>query len=178
MIFAAGPFDADPDLSSGGAVFGLVCGLVAPRSRGSVRLASSDPGDPPRIRLAHLGHPTDLDRMVEAVVEARRIASSTPVAAITAGTELSPGPTVATQDREALATWARGAVSTFHHPVGTCAMGTDPDGGAVTDSRGSVHGIDGLTVADASIMPTIPTATTNLPTIMVAEHLARTQLCR
>ena len=52
-------------------------------------------------------------------------------------------------------------------------MGPDPALGAVTDSRGSVHGIDGLTIADASIMPTIPSATTNLPTIMVAEHMAR-----
>jgi choline dehydrogenase len=76
-------------------------------------------------------------------------------------------------DREALAAWVMTAVSTFHHPVGTCAMGLDPALGAVTDSRGSVHGIDALTVADASIMPTIPAATTNLPTIMVAEHIAR-----
>ncbi|MGH9293824.1 MAG: GMC oxidoreductase [Acidimicrobiales bacterium] len=49
----------------------------------------------------------------------------------------------------------------------------DADNGAVTDARGSVHGVDGLTITDASIMPTIPTATTNLPTIMVAEHIAR-----
>jgi len=52
-------------------------------------------------------------------------------------------------------------------------MGPDPAQGAVTDSRGSVHGIDGLTIADASIMPTIPTGTTNVPTIVVAEHIAR-----
>jgi choline dehydrogenase len=63
-------------------------------------------------------------------------------------------------------------VSTFHHPVGTCAMGPEPDQGAVTDARGSVHGTANLTVADASVMPTIPSATTNLPTIMVAEHIA------
>ena len=52
-------------------------------------------------------------------------------------------------------------------------MGPDPDDGAVTEAGGSVHGIDGLTITDASIMPTIPTATTNLPTIMMAEHIAR-----
>ena len=51
-------------------------------------------------------------------------------------------------------------------------MGPDPEQGAVTDQRGSVHGVDGLTVADASIMPTIPTATTNLPTIVVAQRIA------
>jgi len=94
------------------------------------------------------------------------------VAAIVDGTELSPGPAVASDNREGLAAWVRSGVSTFHHPVGTCAMGPDPGVGAVTDLHGSVHGIDGLTIADASIMPTIPNATTNLPTIMVAEHLA------
>jgi choline dehydrogenase len=64
-------------------------------------------------------------------------------------------------------------VSTFHHPVGTSAVGAAPQSAAVTDAHGSVHGIEGLTVADASIMPTVPTGTPNLPTIMVAEHIAR-----
>ena len=171
-MFAAGPFDVGPDQSAGGAVLGIVSGLMTPRSRGWVRLASSDPSDPPRIHLAHLTDADDLERMVDAVTEARRLAHSEPVAAITAGAELAPGPAYPTDDRNALAAWARTAVSTFHHPVGTCAMGPDPALGAVCDSHGSVHGIDGLTVADASIMPTIPTATTNLPTIMVAEHIA------
>jgi choline dehydrogenase len=173
LLFAAGPFDVGPDQSASGAVFGLVAGLLAPRSRGWVRLASSRPTDAPRIHPAHLTEADDLERMLDAVTEARRLALSEPVAAITAGTELSPGPSRATEDRDALAAWVRTAVSTFHHPVGTCAMGPDPALGAVTDSRGSVHGIDGLTIADASIMPTIPAATTNLPTIMVAEHIAR-----
>ena len=154
-------------------MFGIVSGLMAPRSRGWVRLASNEPSDPPRIHLAHLTDPDDLERMLDAVTEARRIALSEPVAAITDWSELSPGPAIPTDDRDALAAWVRSAVSTFHHPVGTCAMGPDPALGAVTDSHGSVHGIDALTVADASIMPTIPTATTNLPTIMVAEHIAR-----
>jgi len=146
---------------------------MAPRSRGWVRLASNKPSDAPRIHLAHLTDADDLERMLDAVTEARRLAHSEPVAAITAGIELSPGPAFPTDNRDALAEWVRTAVSTFHHPVGTCAMGPDPARGAVTDSHGSVHGIDGLTVADASIMPTIPTANTNLPTIMVAEHIAR-----
>jgi choline dehydrogenase len=173
LLFAAGPFGVGTDISVGGAVFGIVAGLIAPRSRGWVRLASSDPSDAPRIHPAHLTDADDLERMLDAVTEARRLALSEPVAAITTGRELSPGAAVPTDDRDALATWVRTAVSTFHHPVGTCAMGPDPSLGAVTDSRGSVHGIDGLTIADASIMPTIPTATTNLPTIMVAEHIAQ-----
>jgi choline dehydrogenase len=173
LLFCAGPFEVGPDVSAGGAVFGIVSGLMAPRSRGWVRLASSSPNDAPRIHPAHLTAAEDLEAMLDAVTEARRLALSEPVAAITTGTELSPGPAIPTDDRDALAAWVRTAVSTFHHPVGTCAMGPDPALGAVTDSHGSVHGIDGLTVADASIMPTIPTATTNLPTIMVAEHIAR-----
>ena len=173
LLFTAGPFDVGPDQSTGGAVFGIVSGLMAPRSRGWVRLASNKPSDAPRIHLAHLTDADDLERMLDAVTEARRLAHSEPVAAITAGIELSPGPAFPTDNRDALAEWVRTAVSTFHHPVGTCAMGPDPARGAVTDSHGSVHGIDGLTVADASIMPTIPNANTNLPTIMVAEHIAR-----
>ena len=173
LVFLAGPFDVGSDHAASGAVLGIVSGLMAPRSRGWVRLASREPGDPPRIHLAHLTAAGDLERMVEAVIEARRLAHSEPVAAITAGTELAPGPACPTGDRDALAAWVRTAVSTFHHPVGTCAMGPDPALGAVCNSQGSVHGIDALTVADASIMPTIPTANTNIPTIMVAEHIAR-----
>lgn len=173
LLFTAGPFDVGADQTASGAVFGIVSGLMAPRSRGWVRLASSNPTDAPRIHLAHLTDADDLDRMLDAVTEARRLARSEPVAAITAGPELSPGSAIPSGDRTALGAWIRRAVSTYHHPVGTCAMGPDPGRGAVTDSRGSVHGIDGLTVADASIMPTIPTATTNVPTIMLAEHIAQ-----
>ncbi len=173
LLFCAGPFDVGSDQSPSGAVFGIVAGLMAPRSRGWVRLASTDPSDPPRIHPAHLQDSDDLECMLDAMAEARRIAQSQPVADIVAGPELSPGPSVMADDRAALAGWVRNAVSTYHHPVGTCAMGPEPDNGAVTDARGSVHGIDGLTIADASIMPTIPTATTNLPTIMLAEHIAR-----
>ena len=172
MLFCAGPFAADPDVSPRGGVFGIVAGLLAPTSRGRVRLGSASPTDPPRIDLAHLADPGDLDRMLDAVAEARRIARAEPLAALVTGPELAPGPDIPSDDRVALGRWARSSVSTFHHPVGTCAMGPDPDRGAVTDERGAVHGVDGLTVADASIMPTIPTATTNLPTMMVAEHVA------
>jgi choline dehydrogenase-like flavoprotein len=63
-------------------------------------------------------------------------------------------------------------VRTYHHPVGSCRMGVDPDGGAVVDPRGRLHGADGLIVADASVMPTIPRANTNLPTLMLAERIA------
>ena len=61
---------------------------------------------------------------------------------------------------------------TYFHPVGTCRMGPHADAGAVVDARGRVHGVEGLFVADASIMPTIPAANTNLPTFMLAERCA------
>jgi choline dehydrogenase len=173
MMFTAGPFDADSEQIPGGAVFGIVVGLMAPRSRGWVRLVSNDPTAPPRIHFGHLTDTEDLEAMLDGIAEARRIAVSAAVAAVSTGAELSPGPQVAPGDRRALAAWALSAVSTFHHPAGTCAMGAEPESGAVTDAHGSVHGIEGLTVADASIMPTVPTGTPNLPTIMVAEHIAR-----
>jgi choline dehydrogenase len=172
LTFAAGPFEAGPEQSPGGAVFGLVSGLLSPTSRGWVRLVSKDPTAAPRIHLGHLTEGDDVERAVDAVVESRRIAHTAPLAGVATGPELSPGAQLRSDDRSALAAWARSTVATFHHPVGTCAMGPDPDAGAVTDPRGSVHGITGLTVADASIFPRIPTANTNLPTIMVAEHLA------
>jgi choline dehydrogenase len=173
MVFTAGPFDVDPEQVPGGAAFGIVVGLMAPRSRGWVRLRSPEPEDPPRIHLGHLDEPEDLTAMLDGITEARRIAHSDPVAAIVTGPELSPGAAAPPNDRTALASWALESVSTFHHPAGTCAMGPAPEAGAVTDTHGSVHGIVGLTVADASVMPVVPTGTPNLPIIMVAEHIAR-----
>jgi choline dehydrogenase len=171
-LFVAGPFDVANDASPTGAVFGIVAGLMAPRSTGSVRLRSADPNDPPRIDVAHLTHTDDLARVVEATVAARRISRTDPIAPLVSGTEIAPGREVADDDTSGIAESVRQRVSSYHHPVGTCRMGADPDDGAVVDARGRVHGIDRLYVADASVMPTIPSANTNLPTIMVAERIA------
>jgi choline dehydrogenase len=171
-LFVAGPFDVAKDVSSSGAVFGVVAGLMSPRSRGRVRLRSTDPTDPPRIDVAHLKSPDDLARMVEATVAARRLARTGPLAERVAGHELAPGPGVADDDPQSIAASIKARVSTYHHPVGTCRMGPDPGEGAVVDARGRVHGVDRLHVSDASVMPTIPSANTNLPTIMVAERIA------
>ena len=88
------------------------------------------------------------------------------------GTELAPGPAIADGDIGAIAASIASRVDTYHHPAGTCSMGPDPGGGAVVDARGRVHGIEHLHVADASIMPAIPSANTNPPTIMIAERVA------
>lgn len=161
-LFPAGPFDT-PD----GAVFGIVTGLMAPRSRGSVRLRSADPADPPVIDPAYLRHPDDVARMVEATLVARRISRTRPLADLVAGPEIAPGE-IDDDDTTALAASIRRRVGPYHHPVGTCAMG------AVVDARGAVHGVTGVLVADASIMPSIPSANTNASTVVIAERVART----
>jgi choline dehydrogenase len=169
-VFAAGPFEWAG--SPTGAVFALVVSVVKPRSRGWLKLRSTDPTEPPRIDPAHLRHPDDLARMVEAVVEARRLSRQPPLAELVAGPELSPGAGIADGDESGLGSAIRSRVDTYHHPVGTCRMGPDPSRGAVVNPRGDVYGVAGLTVADASVMPDIPGANTNLPVIMVAERLA------
>ena len=109
---------------------------------------------------------------MEATILARRISRTEPLAELVVGDELAPGPSISDDDRNGLAASITSRVESYHHPVGTCRMGDDPDGGAVVDAHGRVHGLDGLYVADASIMPTIPSANTNVPTIMVAERIA------
>jgi choline dehydrogenase len=169
-LFAAGPFD-DPDSSSGG-VFGVVTGLLSPTSRGTVRLRSAQPDDPPRIDVAHLRTQDDVRRMVEATRHARHLSRTAPLADFVSGPELSPGPAISDDDDESLAASIRSRVGSYHHPVGTCAMGRRPDDGAVVDSRGAVHGTEGLWVADASVMPTMPVANTNLTTMVVGDRIA------
>jgi choline dehydrogenase len=172
LLFASGPHDVPTSEVPSGAVIAIVAALMAPKSQGWVRPRSTDPEEPPHIHLGHLRDVEDLSRMVEAVVEARRVSRSAPMVAIASGAELSPGAAIDDDDLDALTTWITAGVDTYNHPAGTCAMGPDPDAGAVVDSRGAVHGIDDLYIADASVMPSIPTATTNLPTIMVAERIA------
>jgi choline dehydrogenase-like flavoprotein len=167
-LFVAGPFDVP-----GGAIFGIVTGLLSPRSRGRVRLRSADPGDPPLIDPAYLRHPDDVTRMVEATLAARKISRTPPLADLIPGPEIAPGAEIGDDDRSGLAESICGRVGPYHHPVGTCAMGPDPTSGAVVNAHGAVHGIERVLVADASIMPTIPSANTNLPTIVVAERIGR-----
>ncbi|MBJ7599121.1 MAG: GMC family oxidoreductase N-terminal domain-containing protein [Candidatus Dormibacteraeota bacterium] len=169
-VFPAGPFELAE--SPTGAVFALVVSVVKPQSRGGLRLRSADPAVPPRIDVAHLRHPSDLARMLELVDEARRLVRQAPLARFVGSPELAPAAGFDGGDERALAAAVRSRVDTYHHPVGTCRMGPDPATGAVVDARGRVHGVDGLLVGDASIMPEVPAANTNLPVIMIAEYLA------
>jgi choline dehydrogenase len=170
-IFAAGPFD--DAASPAGGVFGLVTGLLSVRSRGWVRLRSANPADPPHIDVAHLRDPQDMTRMIEATLHARRLSRTPPLAGFVTGAELAPGPAISDDDTAGLARSIRERAGSYHHPVGTCAMGPSPSDGAVVSPRGAVHGISGLWVADASVMPAIPAANTNLPTIVIAERIAQ-----
>jgi choline dehydrogenase len=166
QIFAAGPFETAE--SPTGAVFALVVSVVKPLSRGWLKLRSSGPSDAPRIGPGYLTDPGDLSRMIEVVQEARRLCWQEPLAKLIGGPELAPGTGESSDPGAAI----RSRVDTYHHPVGTCRMGPDPDAGAVVNATGQVYGVDGLRVADASIMPDIPSANTNVPTIMLAERIA------
>lgn len=168
-LFACGPFAAR-SLPDGHDVAALVVALLDPASRGSIRLGSPDPAEPPRIDPGYLTDGADLEPLVRGVKQARRILATEPLRALLAGPELSPGPEVA--DHAALRATLPGLVRTYHHPVGTCRMGPDPDDGAVVDAGGALYGVEGLSVVDASIMPRTPRANTNLPTLMLAERLA------
>jgi choline dehydrogenase-like flavoprotein len=141
--------------------------LVAPRSRGWVRLRSADPADKPRILTNSLAEPEDVAALVAGTRLAREIAAAEPFAS-ELGRELFPGPEIL--DDEALADDLRRRVELLYHPVGTCRMGSDDE--AVVDPALRVRGVEGLRVVDASVMPIVPSGNTNAPTIAVAERAA------
>jgi choline dehydrogenase len=145
--------------------------VLRPRSRGRVTLRSIDPEDRPQVEQRFFSDPegADLAAVVDGVERIRELVAAEPVAPLAAA-ELVPGPAIA--GRSEMAAWARGAVRGFFHPVGTCRIGPASDPQAVVDGAGSVHGVENLVVADASIMPTIPRANTNLATAAVAERVA------
>jgi choline dehydrogenase len=147
--------------------FTLILALVNPQSRGTVTLQSGNSADPPVIQANYLQHETDLQVLIEGIKIARQLAHADAFAEIV-GNELAPGLDI-TSD-QAIAAYIRQAANTFWHPVGTCKMGSDPL--AVVDAQLLVHGVTGLRVVDASIMPIITTGNTNAPTIMIGEKAA------
>ena len=111
-------------------------------------------------------------RFVTATRHARELSRTPPLSDLIRGTELNPGAHISDDDTAALETSIRTRVGSYHHPVGTCRMGPDAAAGAVVDARGAVHGIDALSVADASVMPSLPAANTHLTTVVIAERIA------
>jgi choline dehydrogenase-like flavoprotein len=142
--------------------------LVSPKSRGRVWLRTNDPEDKPRILTNSLEHPDDLRSLVAGLRLAREIAAQEPLASKVTK-ELKPGPSVVSD--EDLEDDVRRRLMLIYHPVGTCRM-SDTAEGAVVDAQLRVHGLRGLRVADASVMPVITGGNTNAPTMMIAERAA------
>ncbi len=147
------------------AITASVCNL-RPTSVGEIRLGAADPFAPPLIAPNYLSTQDDLQVAVESLRLVRRIISGKAMAPF-APEEYKPGAHLTTDDE--LATAAGDVGTTIFHPVGTARMGAQGDPGAVVDARLNVIGFEGLAVADASVMPSIPSGNTNAPTLMIAE---------
>jgi choline dehydrogenase len=147
--------------------YAVTWGLMHPKSRGHVRLRSSDPLAPPLIRHNYLTDPHDVVLNNIGFRTAREIHAQKAFDPFR-GTETDPGAEVT--DIAAISAYNRRTLGSHFHPVGSCKMGTDRD--AVVDPGLRVHGIAGLRVADASIMPTLTTGNTNAPSIMIGEKAA------
>jgi choline dehydrogenase len=144
----------------------ITVALVQPRSRGTIGLRSSDPFAAPVIRVNCLTEPRDLQALAEGAVLARRLGETRAYDRLRAE-EMEPGASI--QD---LAQFARTQADTIYHPTGTCRLGSASDRDAVVDSALRVHGIDGLRIADASIMPDIVNAPTHAACVMIGEKCA------
>ncbi|MEP0872695.1 GMC family oxidoreductase N-terminal domain-containing protein [Trichocoleus desertorum AS-A10] len=181
FLHTEGNLDAAPDLQflfgpvvlappgyphSGLGFTSFVC-LTHPQNIGSVSLRSSDPKDAPMLRMNFLQSEADVQKLVVGIKLLRNLFGASALDEFR-GQEIAPG--AEKQSDAALVAYVRETCSTVWHPVGTCKMGTDPM--AVVDPELRVHGVEGLRVVDASIMPTITTGNTNAPTIMIGEKAA------
>lgn len=160
----------DPAQSPTGGAIVLACAVTLPGSLGSIRLASRDPRAMPIIRFNFFKDPSDLRRMMEAVRLSRRIGRTAPFSDMVEF-EIAPGMDV--QDDATLEKAVIALVDGYSHPTSSVPMGGPDDKGAVVDAKGAVRGASGLHVVDASIMPDIVSAPTNVTTIMIAEAISR-----
>jgi choline dehydrogenase len=140
---------------------------MRPESKGHIHISSSDPRRPPAINFNFLSSPIDAEVTARAVRIARTVMNA-PAMARMRVMEIAPGASRATDDE--ILDWVKQAAETTYHPVGTCKMGSD--GMAVVDAQLRVRGLEGLRVADASIMPTLTSGNTNAPSIMIGEKAA------
>ncbi|MFM7304829.1 MAG: GMC family oxidoreductase, partial [Alphaproteobacteria bacterium] len=148
---------------------GMTCyaHVMRPESKGHIHITSADPKAPPAIHFNFLSAPVDAALTVRAIQIARSIMYAPAMAPLQL-TEVAPGP--ARQSDADIIEWVKQVGETTYHPVGTCKMGNDPM--AVVDAGLRVHGIAGLRVADASIMPALTSGNTNVPCIMIGEKAA------
>ncbi|MES2172622.1 MAG: GMC family oxidoreductase N-terminal domain-containing protein [Pseudomonadota bacterium] len=178
ISFAAFAFDFDEQgrlmLRKTPSVSTLV-GLMRPSHRGRISLRSADPFAPPKIEHRQLGSEDDIDQIVEGIGIARSILNETPIAAHIKS-ELRPGATLTDPDQ--LRDYVRGASIPLYHPVGSARIGARDDAQAVADPDLAVIGVEGLWVADASVIPSLPAGNTNATAIMIgdkgADHVLRT----
>jgi choline dehydrogenase len=147
--------------------FSILPTLIYPKSRGTVRLASADPSAAPLIDPNYLADSSDMQHLVDGIRKVREIMASPKIAPFVAS-ELHPGKKSASDDELRAEVRLRG--TSVYHPVGSCRMGTDHRAVVGPDLR--VRGVDGLRVADASIMPSIIGGNTNAPCIMIGEKCA------
>jgi choline dehydrogenase len=171
----AGPFDlhvypwVEPDEAQ---LLGWRCvvpvGLLTPKSRGRLRLRSADPGKRAEVDHAYLAETQDVAALAYGVRWALQVVQRPKIAAYL-GSPLRFPPDI---HDDALGKWIRSTHTHYWHPAGTCRMGPDPAQGAVVDSRGRVHGVRGLRVADASVFQKLPRATPALPIAVIGERIA------
>jgi choline dehydrogenase len=141
--------------------------VLRSESIGSIHIKSNNPADSPTIRFNFLSSEHDRTGLLAAIRKGRELMATSPLKEVT-GEEIAPGANI--QSDAELLDWVRKNAETTYHPVGTCKMGSDPR--AVVDRELRVHGIEGLRVADASIMPTLTSGNTNAPSIMIGEKCA------
>ena len=149
-----------------GNAWALCAGLVAPKSRGDVRLASADSAEKPVVTANFLSHPDDVTALMKGIDLCRKI-GNTPVMAPYAKREVVPGRDL---DDAAKAEFVKNGATTFFHQVGTCRMGSGDT--AVVDASLRVRGVEGLRVADGSIMPEIVTCATMASCVFIGERAA------
>jgi choline dehydrogenase len=166
IAFVHVPFDIIVGQAHPNAV-SILPGVVRPTSRGWIRLASSNPLDKPLVNPNYLATETDIQLLVDAVKLARSIFSTKAFSAWAAA-ELMPGQAVATDEQ--LREFVRQRADSYHHQVGSCKMGVDDM--AVVNPQLQVHGLERLRVADASVMPVVPSGNCNAGILMIAEKCA------
>lgn len=176
QIYAANHFDVAPldpqavAMIGAPVVIGFGASLQRPRSRGRLTLQSTDPHVQPKLDLNYFADPEDMRRMVEGIRICWQLAQTPEVQAFVERVPILTDELMASD--EAVEGLLRMTIGTTFHPVGTARMGPDGDELAVVDQFCRVRGVEGLRVVDASVMPTIPRANTNLTCIMIGERVA------
>ncbi|MBS0241040.1 MAG: choline dehydrogenase, partial [Proteobacteria bacterium] len=168
-MFMVQPFLVTPDIKIDKEVgITMLTHQQRPESKGSIHVKSSNPKDYPDVRFNFLSDPIDRACVVAAMRRVRSVMASQPLAWLNPQ-EMAPLSKANSDDE--LIDFVTQNAETAYHPVGTCKMGSDPM--AVVDDKLKVRGLEGLRVADASIMPTLTSGNTNAPSIMIGEKCAR-----